>query len=222
MALRIGAEDERASLLERNEALLAYFPLIFRIARHAAAKYGLPVGLDVNDLVSSGVVALAEAWERYDPSRGTGLEPFAVPRIRGAVIDAIRAADWVPRKARQRASLTGTRVAVLVSLDSGPVHGDSKHSIADRVPDEASPEPGAEVFADETRQELLSKLNGLPDRERMILTRYYFHRVRLREIARDVGVTPSRVSQLHGRALRLMRGMDNVLPSTEHDSPAAS
>jgi len=213
MALRIEVEDERASLLQRNEALLTFYPMILRIARHAAARYGLPVGVDAEDLASSGIAALAEAWKRYDPSRETGIESFVVPRMRGAVVDAIRASDWVPRKARQTARRTGRRVAVLVSLESGPIKSDGNHSIADRVADDAAPEPGADIFAEETRQELLSKVSRLPDRERMIVTLYYFHDARLGEIARDAGVTPSRVSQLHSRALRMMRGMDEPAAS---------
>ena len=105
--------------VSRNDALVEYYPMVTRIAHRAAATYGLPVGLEATDLVSSGVIGLAEAWERYDSSRGVAFEAYAVPRIRGAVIDAIRASDWIPRKARQRSRNTGEPLAVLVSLDGG-------------------------------------------------------------------------------------------------------
>ena len=108
--------DAQAAV-SRNDALLEYHPMVTRIAHRAAATYGLPVGLEASDLVSSGVIGLAEAWERYDSSRGVAFEAYAVPRVRGAIIDAIRASDWVPRKARQRSRRTGEPVAMLVSLD---------------------------------------------------------------------------------------------------------
>src|SRR5919197_5598618 len=108
--------ETQAVTLSRNDALTEYYPMVSRIAHRAAATYGLPVGLEASDLVSSGIIGLAEAWERYDASRGVAFEAYAVPRIRGAVIDAIRASDWVPRKARQRSRRTGEPVAALVSL----------------------------------------------------------------------------------------------------------
>ena len=188
----------------RNDALLEYYPMVTRIAHRAAATYGLPVGLEASDLVSSGVIGLAEAWERYDSSRGVAFEAYAVPRVRGAIIDAIRASDWVPRKARQRSRRTGEPVAALVSLDGGRTDGEWD-SHADKLADDGCPIPGADLLSAERRQELILTLNRLPEREKMIVTQHYFHGVQLAEIARQLGVTESRVSQLHGRALRMLR-----------------
>jgi RNA polymerase sigma factor for flagellar operon FliA len=188
----------------RNDALVEYYPMVTRIAHRAAATYGLPVGLEATDLVSSGVLGLAEAWERYDASRGVAFEAYAVPRVRGAIIDAIRASDWVPRKARQRSRRTGEPVAMLVSLDGGR-NADDNDAGADRIADDGCPIPGAELLAGERRTELMATLNRLPEREKMIVTLHYFHGVQLAEIARQLGVTESRVSQLHGRALRMLR-----------------
>jgi RNA polymerase sigma factor for flagellar operon FliA len=190
----------------RNEALIEWYPMVQRIAHRAAATYGLPASVDPADLVSSGVLGLAEAWDRYDPERGVAFEAFAIPRIKGAVIDAIRAADWVPRKARQRARTTGEQLAVLVSIDEdrGSDYGDHS-SPADRIADVLLPEPGTALIADEGKREMVRSLNRLPERERMIVTLHYFEAVPLQEIARSLGVTESRVSQLHTRALRMMR-----------------
>lgn len=191
---------------DRNEALVAFYPMVERIAHKAASTYGLPSGLDTEDLISSGVLGLAEAWDRYDPDRGVAFEAFAIPRVKGAVIDAIRASDWVPRKARQRARMTGEPVAVLVSIDADRSFGDEgDHSAADRIVDESAEVPGAELLAVESRRELMGALNRLPDRERTIVTLHYFERVALQDIAKSFGVTESRVSQLHTRALRLLR-----------------
>jgi RNA polymerase sigma factor for flagellar operon FliA len=196
---------DAGAAVSRNEALLAYYPMVTRIAHRAAATYGLPVGLEASDLVSAGIIGLAEAWERYDTSRGVAFEAYAVPRIRGAVIDAIRASDWVPRKARQRSRRTGESLAVLVSLDGGHTGDDAESHGAERLADDGAPVPGAELLAAERRQELVATLTGLPEREKMIVTQHYFHGVQLAEIARRLGVTESRVSQLHGRALRMLR-----------------
>ena len=194
--------------VSRNDALIEYYPMVTRIAHRAAATYGLPVGLEASDLVSSGVIGLAEAWERFDASRGVAFEAYAVPRVRGAIIDAIRASDWVPRKARQRSRRTGEPVAMLVSLDGGRNSDDSDGG-ADRIADDGCPVPGAELITGERRHEMVATLNRLPEREKMIITLHYFHGVQLAEIARQLGVTESRVSQLHGRALRMLReGME--------------
>lgn len=201
----------------RNDALIAFYPMVARIAHKAAATYGLPAGVDADDLVSCGVLGLAEAWERFDPDRGVAFEAFAIPRIKGAVIDAIRAADWVPRKARQRARLTGEPVAILVSMDSERTTDDGEHSSAARIVDEGAEEPGAGLLVAENSRELIGALNRLPDRERTIISLHYFERVALQDIAKSFGVTESRVSQLHTRALRMLR----AALETEHTDTAA-
>lgn len=197
--------DTQQATTQRSEALLEYYPMVRRIAHRAAATYGLPVGVEASDLVSSGIIGLAEAWDRFDGSRGVAFEAFAVPRVKGAVVDAIRASDWVPRKARQRSRNTGEPVAVLVSIDGQRRNGETDGPLAERIADDCVPLPGAELLAAEQRRELMVALNGLPERERLIVTLHYFHGVRLAEIARSLGVTESRVSQLHGRALRMLR-----------------
>jgi RNA polymerase sigma factor FliA len=190
---------------ERNQALVEFHPMVERIAQRAAATYGLPPGVDTDDLTSCGVLGLAEAWERYDASRGVAFEAYAIPRVRGAVIDAIRAGDWVPRKARQKARMTGEPVMCLVSMDER-TSSDFGTCTADRLADEQTTQPGEDILASDERRELVWALNSLPQRERMIVSLHYFEGVALKSIAKTMGVTESRVSQLHTRALRMMRG----------------
>lgn len=190
--------------VDRNAAILEWYPMVERIAHRTAVTYGLPNGVDTDDLVSSGVLGLAEAWDRYDPERGVAFEAYAIPRIKGSIIDAIRASDWVPRKARLRARETGAPVALLVSMDEKQGNGEGT-SQADRLADTINGEPGNELVAAEGRRELMDGLNRLPERERMIVTLHYFERVALQDIAASLGVTESRVSQLHTRALRMLR-----------------
>jgi len=199
-------EPQSQQPTNRNEAMIEWYPIVERIARRAVASYGLPASVDASDLVSCGVLGLGEAWDRFDPERGVPFEAYAIPRIKGAVIDAIRAADWVPRKARQRARENGEQLVALVSMDQDH---DSEYgermSTAEKIADDRLPEPGAELMVAEDKRELIGTLNRLPEREKMIVTLHYFEGVALQDIAKSLGVTESRVSQLHTRALRKMR-----------------
>jgi RNA polymerase sigma factor FliA len=189
---------------DRNDAILRCYPMVQRIAHRAASAYGLPQGVDTEDLVSSGVLGLAEAWDRFDPSRGVAFEAFAIPRVKGSIVDAIRAADWVPRKVRQRARGTGEPLVVTVSLDEHGVSDSGDRSVGERIADESAELPGSDVLEAEGRRELMLAMNRLPERERMIVTLHYFQGMQLAEIAKALGVTESRASQLHTRALRLL------------------
>jgi RNA polymerase sigma factor for flagellar operon FliA len=214
-----GAATRQPADGDRNEALLTWYPMVQRIAHRVAATYGLPVGVDTADLVSSGVLGLAQAYDRFDPERGVAFEAFAIPRVKGAIVDAIRASDWVPRKARLRSRMTGEPLAVLVSIDEGSNYGDGDRSTADRVCDKDQTVPGDDLEAAEGRRELVEALNRLPERERLIVTLHYFEGVALQEIARSLGVTESRVSQLHTRALKIMRG--NIETTAQEPATAA-
>jgi RNA polymerase sigma factor for flagellar operon FliA len=212
--------ESAVSVADRNEALLTWYPMVERIAHRAAATYGLPQGVDTDDLVSSGVLGLAEAWDRFDPKRGVAFEAFAIPRVKGAIVDSIRASDWVPRKAREKARRTGEPLLQLVSIDEGQGSSEGDSSVSERIADDGSPGPGDDLLAAEGRRELMGSLNRLPEREKMIVTLHYFQGVQLAEIARSLGVTESRVSQLHTRALRMMR--DQMAEAEESDAPTAA
>nr|MBA2319549.1 sigma-70 family RNA polymerase sigma factor [Deltaproteobacteria bacterium] len=104
----------------RGELITAYYPLVQRIARRMAAR--LPSGIDTDELVSAGVIGLVEAVERFDPARGIAFEPYAKHRIQGAILDALRALDWVPRTVRQRANtLEEARRSLTRELGRAPV-----------------------------------------------------------------------------------------------------
>jgi RNA polymerase sigma factor FliA len=197
--------SERAA---RDEALLGLYPAIGRVARSAAARYGLPTGVDTDDLVTSGVMGVVEAWSRYDSSRDVPFEAYAARRLKGAVIDAIRAADWVPRKTRERARHTGDAVAALVSIDAS--HSD-RTALADVLVDRSCPKPETRLLEADTRDELVDAVERLPERERMIVRSHYFEGALFRDIGISLGVSSSRVSQLHSRALgSLRRDLDNI------------
>lgn len=85
---------------DRNQLILQFLPLVRTIAARVARRY--PSTLEVEDLVNVGTIGLIEAIERYEPSRGVPLKPYAELRVRGAMVDAIRRTDWVPRDLRRR------------------------------------------------------------------------------------------------------------------------
>jgi RNA polymerase sigma factor FliA len=228
-------QTPRPDVESRNAVVLEHYPLVQRIANRVAHSYGLPVGLETADLVSYGVLGLVEAWERFDPARGVPFESYAIPRVRGAIVDAIRNGDWVPRKVRDRARRINERTTTLtaqlgrtptteeIEASLGPDAGkrnrmpatvltleaqvaDGSLTVADALVDTGAEEPGWALEDAELRRQLVSSINCLPERERFILTLYYFQNVQLTEIARVLGVTESRVSQIHMRALEMLRG----------------
>lgn len=85
----------------RDKLLNNYIPLVKNVAGRMAA--GFPKSVELNDLVNTGVIGLIEAFNNYDPGRGVKFETFAVPRIRGAILDELRMLDWVPRSTRSKA-----------------------------------------------------------------------------------------------------------------------
>lgn len=85
----------------REKLLADYLPLVKNVAGRMAA--GFPKSVELNDLINTGVIGLIEAFNNFDPARGVKFETFAVPRIRGAILDELRALDWVPRSTRAKA-----------------------------------------------------------------------------------------------------------------------
>ena len=104
---------KRRSSSARDHLIVSYAPLVKFVAGRVGA--GLPSTVDPGDLVSSGVLGLIDAIERFDPQRGVKFETFATPRIRGAIYDGLRELDWVPRSVRSRAREVERAIADLES-----------------------------------------------------------------------------------------------------------
>lgn len=212
-----------------------YAPLVKRIANHLRAR--LPQGVEMDDLVQVGLIALLDAARQYCPSRGASFETWAGIRIRGAMLDEVRATDWTPRSVyRRQRELTAAIQAVenrtgkaadarevaaelgvpleeyfelvtaaaahrLFSIDA---EGDEGESAARELPDPAT-EPSAELEDAEFRGELAAAIAALPEREALVMSLYYDEELNLREIGAVLGVTESRVCQIHGQALARLR-----------------
>src|SRR5579862_8785559 len=87
--------------LSREEIVHKYLHLVKYVAGRISVN--LPPNVELNDLINDGVVGLIDAIEKYDDARGVKFETYAITRIHGAILDALRALDWVPRAVRQRA-----------------------------------------------------------------------------------------------------------------------
>ncbi len=211
----------------RNQLVLQYSPLVKYVA--GRVRSGLPASVESADLVSEGVIGLMDAIEKFDHSRGLQFQTYAVPRIRGAIIDSIRAADWVPRSVRNRlrdievartalhhelgrdaddvelAARLGIRVAELREMAGKPTQmGVAADEELVEIGDAG---PGLEeAFEDEgTRDLLMRAVRFLPERDQIIIALYFFEGLTLAEIGRVLQVTESRVSQLRSRATKALR-----------------
>jgi RNA polymerase sigma factor for flagellar operon FliA len=204
---------------------------------------GLPKNVDHSDLRSAGVLGLLDAYDKFDAGKGTKFETYAVWRIKGAVLDQLRALDWASRSVRRKARevdasmrrldqrlgrqaseeeiareakmpladyhrlMDQVRGAVLLSLDESrsPEDGDSL-GLADVIEDPSAPDVLAKIEEEETRQVLLETLNQLPEQERLVVALYYYEHMTLREIGLTLGISESRVSQVHSRAVQRLKG----------------
>ncbi len=212
----------------RNRLVLQYAPLVKYVA--GRLRSGLPQNVDSNDLVSDGVFGLMDAIEKFDTSRGLEFQTYAVPRIKGAMIDALRSQDWVPRSVREKLRAIERAHAVLVErLGRTPTEEEiaaemgitpkalnglyakvsytSIAAVEDLVVVDDAPAPGAALEDDAVREALLRHVRDLRERDQIIVALYYYEGFTLAEIGQVLGVTESRVSQLHTRAMLALRGL---------------
>jgi RNA polymerase sigma factor for flagellar operon FliA len=212
----------------RNRLVLQYAPLVKYVA--GRLRSGLPQNVDTNDLVSEGVFGLIDAIEKFDTARGLDFQTYAVPRIKGAMIDALRSQDWVPRSVREKLRAIEKAHAVLVErLGRTPTEEEiaaemgitpkalnglyakvaytSIAAMEDLVVVDEAPAPGAALEDDAVREALLRHVRDLRERDQIIVALYYYEGFTLAEIGQVLGVTESRVSQLHTRAMLALRGL---------------
>lgn len=212
---------------QRNRLVLQYSPLVKYVAGRLRTR--LPDSVEYADLVSDGIIGLMGAIERFDPGRGLTFQTFAVPRIRGAMVDALRALDWVPRSVREKvrqveaaqralearlgripddpeiAEELGISVAELRELYA-KIAFTSVATMDDlELADDLAAAATHEIEDDEAKAALLRVVDELPERDQVIIALYYFEGLTLAEIGYVLGVTESRVSQLHSRAAMVLR-----------------
>ncbi|MBA2474394.1 MAG: RNA polymerase sigma factor WhiG [Actinobacteria bacterium] len=238
----------------RDRLILTYAPLVKYVAGRLAS--GLPAHVDDDDLVSYGLLGLIGAIERYDPERDVKFETYAITRIKGSIIDELRALDWVPRSVRSRArdiertigelesrlgrapsdeelagklglsqdelneslsDISRTSIAALDELWTVSAGGDQV-ALIDTIEDSHGPDPLSFLAQSEQREAIGEAIAGLPEREKLVITLYYYEELTLREIGEVLGVTESRVSQLHTKAvLRLKARLAGPPARAQHE-----
>ena len=203
---------------------------------------GLPRHIEESDLASYGIIGLIDAIERFEPARNIKFETYAIPRIRGAIIDELRSIDWVPRSVRAKvrsvkeayAKLEGVlhrtpsdrEVAVelgmtesefqtaLAQISSVGIAALDESFVGDERSDRATlgdslADSGAGPLAifevKETKEALIQAVGLMGDRERTVLTLYYYEGLTLSEIGEILGVTESRVCQIHTKSVLQLR-----------------
>ncbi len=227
----------------RERLILHYSPLVKYVAGRVGV--GLPPNIEQADLVSYGIFGLIDAIEKFDLERAIKFETYAISRIRGAIIDELRAIDWIPRSVRYKAREVEKAYAALegqlhrtpteaevadqmgirledlhaifsqvsfvnvVALDEllnvGGEKGD-KLSLVDTLEDTRAEDPVAAFESEETKFLLAKAINTLPEREKIVVTLYYYEGLTLAEIGQVLGVTESRICQMHTKAVLQLRG----------------
>ena len=210
----------------RNRLVMQYAPLVKYVAGRMRTR--LPESVDQDDLVSDGVLGLMDAIERFDPGRGLAFQTFAVPRIRGSIIDGMRAMDFVPRSVRDKLrAIASAQVALEERLGRIPDDAEvaqetrltlnavrdltkqasSNHANLDDLDlaDELSTSAEAATEAGAANASLMRVVDELAERDQVVIALYYFEGLTLAEIGRVLGVSESRVSQVHSRATSVMK-----------------
>lgn len=224
-ATQPGAQDE---LINRHAALVK------RIAYHLMTR--LPASVQVDDLIQAGMIGLLEAARNYDAAQGASFETYASIRVRGAMLDEVRKADWAPRSVHRKARVVAKamreieqrqgrdardhEVAAALNMTLDEYHRTLQDASGYRVfsfdelgVDEEAEAAEVEGFSDhelnpfeglqdqDFQRCLAEAIGGLPERERLVITLYYDEELNLREIGAVLGVSESRISQLHSQAL---------------------
>jgi RNA polymerase sigma factor FliA len=177
-----------------------FMPLVHQVVARMLRR--LPPNVLRDDLMAAGTYGLIDAL-RKSPDRGPAFEWYARIRIRGAVVDELRSQDWLTRRARTRATKaqaegTGTGTSV-VGFDDLP------DSQAQGLVDESTIDPHQQVERRLERRALEKAVAQLPEREANIVGWHYFEGIPFKVIAVRLGVSEPRISQLHSRAMGLLK-----------------
>ncbi len=221
------------SLETRNELVMQYIPLVKSIALRLVPTYRKHVEFD--DLMSSGLLGLMDAIDKFDITKDVKFETYASLRIKGEIIDQIRKQDWAPISLRQKIKKveecfdaletrtgrqpTESEVAaqLMMSADEVKKTLDEAHTfnmvaldemLLERGDSLASPrEDGPEALLEdqEIKKTLVKVIEALPEKEKQVISMYYYDELTLKEIGLVLGVTESRVSQIHSKAMMALR-----------------
>ena len=224
----------------KEKLIIASMPLVRIVAKKIVRK--TPPNVELDDLISSGIIGLIDAIEKFDPKKGTKFKTYAEHRIRGSILDELRAQDWVPRSIRRKEkiieksisrlendlgrSITPNDISSDLQIEPDKVHKmissilpaqvicyddyanfkvKSSGSISTYIEGVNKNNPFKDASLRSSQQYILKTMESLTESEHTIMILYYFESKKLREISSILGITESRVSQLHMRAKGKMR-----------------
>lgn len=234
------AHSKKLTNDQKQDIIQEYASLVKFVAQKIAVR--LPANIELDDLMSAGVIGLMDAIDKYDPGRDNKFKTYAEFRVRGAILDELRAQDWIPRSMREKAkniersftkleqklgrSATEEEVAKdlgmpiqdfqatlhqcksvsLLSLDEvGSFSNGDRKSLLGLLEAGKDTNPMVQLAGSELREQLAESIEDLPEKQRMVLSLYYYEDMNLKEIGQILEVTESRVSQLHTQAVIRLR-----------------
>ncbi len=234
------ANRKKITPLQKKKIVQDYAPLVRFIANKIASR--LPANIELDDLLSAGVIGLMDAIDKYDPARDNKFKTYAEFRIRGAILDELREQDWIPRSMREKAknierafqrlehklgraateeeaaielnmpieefqeTLYQCKSIALLSLDEvGTFSNGDRKSMITLLESGKESNPLVRLVGSELKDELAKAIQDLPEKQRMVLSLYYYEDLNLKEIGEVLEVTESRVSQLHTQAVLRLR-----------------
>ena len=228
---------------EKKEEIIVYYaPLVHYVASRLAGR--LPPHILAEDLMGAGVTGLIDAVEKFDPAKKIKFKTYAEFRIRGAILDELRALDWVPRSVRQKATeleyafqelekrkgrpaedeevaaflnipinefyklIDQTRGITFIDIDviKRRMQSDIDSDLFDLIEDDATKDPYNLLDMMETKEYLIKAISKLPEKEKLVISLYYYEDLTMREIGEIMGYTESRISQMHAKAMLRLRG----------------
>ncbi len=224
--------------MDKDALVRTHLPLVKRIAHHLLSR--LPASVEADDLIQAGLIGLLDAAERFDDTQGAHFDTYATQRVRGAMLDELREADWASRSVRKASRqiesainnlqqrlkrppteieiagemklgineyfdlLNDTRGAQLVYYED--LYASDSDDFLDRFVDELAAGPFEMISDLNFKKALTQAVIDLPDREKMLMGMYYEQEMNFKEIGSVLGVSESRVCQLHGQAIARLRG----------------
>jgi RNA polymerase sigma factor for flagellar operon FliA len=223
---------------EQEQVLLEHLPMVRFLARRIHER--LPQHVDIEDLVSAGVVGLMDAFSKFNPDKKVQFRSYAQFRIRGAILDSLRTLDWSPRELRRKGRAVESAIQVVTArlghapnenevaaemgmgleeyqqllgdlkgLEIGTLHVERNEDSGEEelayVPGRPEEDPLFCCLRKELEERLAESIQNLPDRERLVMSLYYYEEMTMREIGLALGVVESRVSQVHASAVAHLR-----------------
>jgi RNA polymerase sigma factor for flagellar operon FliA len=223
---------------EQERVLLEHLPIVRFLARRIHER--LPQHVDIEDLVSAGVVGLMDAFSKFDPAKKVQFRSYAQFRIRGAILDSLRTLDWSPRELRRKGRAVEEAIRLLTArmghapdeaevaaemalgldeyqqllgdlkgLEIGTLHVERNEDSGEEelayIPTSPEEDPLFRCLRGELEERLTEAIQNLPDRERLVMSLYYYEEMTMHEIGLALGVVESRISQVHASAVVHLR-----------------